>query len=105
MKIGIIDAEIIGKTKHRFPNLCCMKISTYHKSVGDNVVLLHSYEGLENFDKVYISKVFTKTDVPSEVLEMKTVEYGGTGFFYDNSPPLPPERVFPRVLLLREQKL
>lgn len=25
MKIGIIDAEIIGKSKHRFPNLCSMK--------------------------------------------------------------------------------
>lgn len=79
MVVGIIDAEIIGKTKHRFPNLCCMKISSYHKSIGDDVVLLSSYEGLENFDKVYISKVFTKTKVPPEVLKMKTVEYGGNG--------------------------
>ena len=91
MVVGIIDAEIIGKTKHRFPNLCCMKISSYHKSIGDSVVLLHSYEGLEDFDKVYISKVFTKTDVPSEVLEMETVEYGGTGFYYDKAPSLPSE--------------
>lgn len=71
MVVGIIDAEIIGKTKHRFPNLCCMKISSYHKSIGDSVVLLHSYEGLEDFDKVYISKVFTKTDVPSSEIYRK----------------------------------
>lgn len=27
MNIAIIDAEIIGKNKHRFPNLCSMKIA------------------------------------------------------------------------------
>ena len=46
MKIGIIDAEIIGKTKHRFPNLCSMKLSSYHKSRGDSVELLLSYKYL-----------------------------------------------------------
>lgn len=91
MKVGIIDAEIIGKTKHRFPNLCSMKLSAYHKNLGDDVDLLHSYDGLEDYDKIYISKVFTKTEVPPEVLEMENVEYGGTGFFYDKAPPLPPE--------------
>lgn len=88
-KIAIIDADIIGKKKHRFPNLCCMKISSYHKSKGDEVRLLLSYEHLENFDKVYISKVFTKTSVPDEIFSMKNVEYGGTGFFYDKAPSLP----------------
>lgn len=34
MKVGIIDAEIIGKTKHRFPNLCCMKISSFYATVA-----------------------------------------------------------------------
>ena len=91
MKIAIIDAEIIGKSKHRFPNLCSMKLSAYHKSIGDEVSLVLSYEGLEAYDKVYISKVFTKTPVPEEVLSMPNVEYGGTGFFYDKTPPLPCE--------------
>lgn len=89
--IGIIDAEIIGKTKHRFPNLCCMKISSYHKQKGDSVKLLLSYENLSEFDKVYISKVFTKTPIPDYVLTLSNVEYGGTGFFYDKAPPLPYE--------------
>ena len=91
MKVAIIDAEIVGKTKHRFPNLCSMKLSAYHKSKGDEVVLKTDYENLAEFDKVYISKVFTKTYVPEEVLIMSNVEYGGTGFFYDKAPPLPSE--------------
>ena len=91
MKVAIIDAEIVGKTKHRFPNLCSMKLSAYHKSKGDEVVLKTDYENLAEFDKVCISKVFTKTYVPEEVLTMSNVEYGGTGFFYDKAPPLPSE--------------
>lgn len=91
MKVAIIDAEIVGKTKHRFPNLCSMKLSAYHKSKGDEVVLKTDYENLAEFDKVYISKVFTKTYVPEEVFTMSNVEYGGTGFFYDKAPPLPSE--------------
>lgn len=91
MRIGIIDAEIIGKSKHRFPNLCSMKLSSYHKANGDDVALLLSYDGLKEYDKVYISKVFTKTVVPEKVLSLDNVEYGGTGFFYDKAPSLPCE--------------
>lgn len=88
MRIAIIDAEIIGKSKHRFPNLCSMKLSSYHKRLGDDVSLVLSYEGLEAYDKVYISKAFTKTPVPFDVLNKPNVEYGGTGFFYDKAIPL-----------------
>lgn len=91
MQIGMIDAEIIGKKKHRFPNLACMKISAYHKSIGDNVQLLFNYDDVPKYDKVYISKVFTATPVPDEVLFMPNVQYGGTGFFYDKAPKLPDE--------------
>ena len=108
MNIGIIDAEIVGKTKHRFPNLACMKISSWYKSQGDNVRLCLSYEDIEQFDKVFISKVFVKTDIPMEdksiektelncaeyyannpFLKNPKIEYGGTGFFYEKAPKLP----------------
>ena len=89
MRVAIIDSEIVGATKHRFPNLCSMKLSSYHKSMGDVVVLKTDYENLSSYDKVYISKVFTKTIVPDEVLLLDNVEYGGTGFFYDKAPALP----------------
>lgn len=91
MNIGIIDADLIGKKKHRFPNLACMKISSYHKSQGHNVKLLPSYDDIENYDKIFISKVFTDTPVPEGITELSWVEYGGTGFFYDKAEPLPYE--------------
>ena len=49
--IAVIDADIIGKKKHRFPNLCCMKISSYHKQNGDNVTLKTDYDDLDNLLK------------------------------------------------------
>ena len=33
MDIGIIDADLIGRTKHRFPNLACIKLSGYYKNI------------------------------------------------------------------------
>jgi len=91
MYIGIIDADLISRPKHRFPNLACMKISGYMKSQKYDVKLITDYEEIKNnnFDKIYISKVFTDTNVPEWVLQLDNVEYGGTGFFYDKADPLP----------------
>jgi hypothetical protein len=91
VNIGIIDADLIAKKKQRFPNLACMKLSSFYKSKGDSVSLLLSYDDIENYDKVFISKVFTDTKVPEEVLNLSWVKFGGTGFFYDSAPPLPYE--------------
>lgn len=91
MKIAIVDADLIGAKKHRFPNLACMKISAYHKACGDEVELVTNYDKIRQFDKVYISKIFTETIVPEAVLERNNVSYGGTGFFYDKAPALPEE--------------
>ena len=89
MQIAIIDADLIGRKRHRFPNLVCMKLSGYHKEIGNDVVLKTDYNNLEAFDKVYIAKVFTDTEIPAVVLAFPNVEYGGTGFFYDKALPLP----------------
>ena len=91
MKIAIIDADLIGIRKHRFPNLACMKISSYYKQNGNEVELKTNYEDLDQYDKVFISKVFTDTPVPDHVLHLPNVEYGGTGFYYDKAPKLPDE--------------
>lgn len=88
MRIGIVDADLIGRKKHRFPNLACMKISGFHKDIGDSVDLLTDYDSIRMYDKVYISKVFTDTPVPDGILSLDNVSYGGTGFFYDKSPKL-----------------
>ena len=88
MKIGIIDADLIGRKKHRFPNLASMKISGYYKELGNEVKLLLNYEDIKYYDKVFISKVFTDTPIDKNILKLDNVEYGGTGFFYDKAKPL-----------------
>ena len=89
MKIAIIDADLIGRKRHRFPNLVCEKISGYYKKIGDNVILKTDYHNLSDFDKIFIAKVFTDTPIDSEILKLPNVIYGGTGFFYDHAKPLP----------------
>lgn len=68
MKIAVIDADLLGRRRHRFPNLVCEKISGYYKQVvklpPGNVILKTDYEHLEEFDRVFIAKVFTDTPVP-----------------------------------------
>ena len=91
MKTAIIDADLIGRDKHRFPNLVCMKLSGYYKELGAEVELKMDYEDLAAYDKVFISKVFTDTPIDEEILKLPNVEYGGTGFFYDKAPKLPDE--------------
>ena len=76
MKIGIVDADLIWKRKQRFPNLAYMKISSYYKARGHDVKLLLSYDNIEDYDKIFISKVFTDTKVPDEILNNAKVEYG-----------------------------
>lgn len=46
MKIAIIDADLIGRPKHRFPNLASMKISGYYKELGNEVKLITDYRDL-----------------------------------------------------------
>ena len=91
MRVAIIDADLIGRKKHRFPNLVCMKLSAYHKIGGADVFLKTDYDHLELFDKVFISKVFTDTPIDDTILNLENVQYGGTGFFYDTAPKLPDE--------------
>ena len=90
-KIAIIDADLIGRKKHRFPNLACEKISGYWKDKGAHVELLLDYEHLDQYDHVYISKVFTDTPFPDNIQESEKIHIGGTGFFFDKAANLPDE--------------
>ena len=91
MKIGIIDADLLDNgTRH--PNLALMKISGYYKALHNEVALIESYEeDLKSYDKLFMSKVFSFTKVPQWVLELKNIEIGGTGFFFEKAPDLPYE--------------
>ena len=92
MNIGIIDADLIGAKKHRFPNLASMKISAYNKSIGNDTKLITTWDDdFEQYDDIYLSKVFTATEVPSHILNLPNIHLGGTGFYFDKAPPLPNE--------------
>lgn len=91
MKIGILDADLMDHgTRH--PNLALMKISGYYKEQGNEVKLIHrSYEEVRDYDEVYISKVFTFSNIPEWILQLPHVHIGGTGFFSDGGANLTDE--------------
>lgn len=89
MRIGLIDADLLDNgTRH--PNLALMKISAYKKEKGHTAELLLDYSNIEEFDEVYISKVFNFTRVPIDLNSHKNrhVKIGGTGFFEDGGEGL-----------------
>ncbi len=53
---------IIGKKKHRFPNLASMKLSSYHKSLGKNVILATSWDSAFRWCYKYMEQV----EIPKE---------------------------------------
>ncbi|WP_252249153.1 radical SAM protein [Clostridium sp. VAP23] len=87
MKIGLIDVD-----GHNFPNLALMKISAYHKSLGDEV---EWFFGFSEYDKVYMSKVFTFTDDFMQVINAKEIIKGGTGYDLKNILPKEIENIYP----------
>ena len=89
MKIGLIDVD-----GHNFPNLCLMKISAYHKARGDTV---EWWNGLEHYDIVYKSRVFTDeyTQDENTTINADKVIEGGTGYGLDNKLPYEIEHIYP----------
>lgn len=84
MKIGLHDSEKEYLKRKTFPNYAIMKISAYHKSIGDTV---EWWNPLEKYDRVYSSKIFDFTP-QNPYLPPDTVK-GGTG--YDILSVLPDE--------------
>jgi hypothetical protein len=89
-KIGIIDADLLDNgTRH--PNLALMKIAGYYRDKECSVELIRSYKNVDGYNKIFISKVFTFTKVPEEILRLDNIHKGGTGFFEDGGDNLPDE--------------
>ncbi len=75
MKVGLIDVD-----GHNFPNLALMRISAYHKSIGDEVEWWCT--DFIHYDIVYMSKIFSNDyspDIP-EPINVDRVIKGGTGY-------------------------
>ena len=88
MKIGLISVD-----GHNFPNLALMKLSAYHKSIGDTV---EWYSGIEYYDRVYMSKVFAFTADYGYVIQADEVVKGGTGYkLFDQWLPNGVEHICP----------
>lgn len=78
-KIGILAVD------SKYPNLALMKISSYHKKIGDEVSW---YTPFSHYDIVYMSKIFTFTeDYQYSITNADVVCKGGTG--YDIKKTLP----------------
>ena len=96
MNIGLVDID-----GHNFPNLALMKISAYHKSIGDNV----SWVDIGNYDRTYMSKVFTfSPDFIKGFGNYGEVVTGGTGFNETNTLPDEIEHIMPDYSLYKTDK-
>lgn len=76
MKIGLIDID-----HSRFPNIALMKISAWHKQLGNSV---EWYTPFEHYDEVFVSKVFSFSEDWREPINADKVIYGGTGYQISN---------------------
>lgn len=88
-KIGLIDVD-----GHRWPNLCLMKLSAYHKARGD---IVEWHDGRKRYDLVYMSRVFTDTYSKDYMGRIRADEIvkGGTGYDLKNKLPYEVEHTFP----------
>lgn len=74
MRIGLIDVD-----GHNFPNIPLMKISAWHKAQGDQVEWYDPWTAWlsGDYDKVYMSKVFSFTHDYEHPIYAKEVHRGG----------------------------
>ena len=87
MRIGLVDVD-----GHHFPNLSLMKLSAYHKKIGDSVEWANPLFG--SYDRVYKSKVFTFTTDDDTPWNCEVVK-GGTGYGLFNELPEEVDRICP----------
>lgn len=79
MRIGLIDVD-----GHNFPNFALMRISAYHKLMGDTVEWADPIFG--EYERIYKSKIFTFTPERPFPWQCEVIK-GGTG--YDVKSKLP----------------
>lgn len=79
MNIGLIDLDSESRGKVTYPNIGLMKISMWHKSIGDNVEWAKFGT---HYDKVYISRVFSDayTSPAEPMIDADEVVRGGNGY-------------------------
>jgi hypothetical protein len=88
MKIGLVNVD------SKIPNLALMKISAYHKKLGDKVEI---YDPLfSKVDRIYASKVFNfSNDYPYFPQDGTEIIKGGSGYDLKNKLPNEIESIEP----------
>jgi hypothetical protein len=89
-RIGIVQVD------GSYPNLALMQIASYHEQMGDAV---RWYEGplfADQYDKVYVSKIFAFSEMP--ILPGNAI-IGGTGIDFTNRLPAEMETAQPSYSL------
>src|SRR5574344_1401559 len=90
MKIGLIDVD-----GHNFPNFALMRLSAYHKGIGDSVEWVDCGLFGKHYDKVMASKIFTFTDdYEYSYLDCDELVKGGTGYDIKSKLPIDIEHSF-----------
>ncbi|MCM1008306.1 MAG: ParB/RepB/Spo0J family partition protein [Ruminococcus flavefaciens] len=90
MNIALHDSEREYLKRKTFPNYALMKISAYHKSVGDTV---EWWQPEKKYDRVYSSKIFDFTP-ENPLLPLDTIK-GGTGYDIHSVLSAEIEEMFP----------
>ncbi|WP_197019586.1 hypothetical protein [Anaerovibrio lipolyticus] len=89
-KIGIVDADLLDRGT-RFPNLSLMKLAGYKEKVeGYTIELIEDWDkinpdngqGYEDYEHIYVAKVFDFTQIPINLDKIPNLTKGGTGFFW-----------------------
>ncbi len=94
-RIGLVDVD----GHNGFPNLALMRISAWHKALGDTV---EWWDGMLSYDRIYMSKVFTFSPDNNTVMQSDEIIRGGTGYRDYGSLPeeieaMPPDySIYPR---------
>lgn len=78
MKIGLLAVD------SKYPNLALMKIARYHKDKGDSVEWINFWQ---EYDIVYMSKVFTFSNDRQEYVNAKKIIKGGVGYNAESKLP------------------
>jgi len=94
MKVGLYNID------SKMPNLALMKLSSYHKSIGDTVGWCYGSLDAMRFDKVYGSQIFTDStryDVPN-------LEMGGSGYNKKIKLPMEIDKMKPDYTIYPEFK-
>jgi len=87
LKIGLFDID------SKYHNLALMKLSTWHKSFGDQIEMYNPLMK-KTYDRVYVSKIFSRHNIEEGYIPENSI-IGGSGFSLKTVLPYDIEHIKP----------